>query len=176
MTHGSTRGDTADDLASPASAICALSGSAIGAGVAILALPALAPALASSLLAPAPKTFWMLSRASGLVAGALLAASVLFGLLLSTRLGRSWPGAATTFVLHEQTSLLALALSAFHALMLLGDQHTTFTALEIALPFGASHRPLGVGLGQVALYGMALAARNDRGRFLAILTGALEAV
>jgi len=107
---------------------------------------------------PQPKAWWYLARASGLVAYALLSASMLLGLLLSTRFAKEWPGNASAFALHEQTSLLGLAFGLFHSLVLLGDRHTPFTIAQILLPFGAVYRPFAVGLGQLAVYGMTLVA------------------
>jgi predicted ferric reductase len=116
------------------------------------------PALSRSLSGPQPKAWWYLARASGLVAYALLSASMLLGLLLSTRFAKEWPGNASAFALHEQTSLLGLAFGLFHSLVLLGDRHTPFTIAQILLPFGAVYRPFAVGLGQLAVYGMTLVA------------------
>jgi len=148
--------DELDDLASPRTLAWALVGVAVGSGLALFALPALAPALARSLAAPQPKTWWFLSRASGLVSYALFSASMLLGLLLSTRFAKRWPGSAAAFALHEHTSVLALAFALFHAIVLLGDRTTSFTALGLLLPFGAAYRPQALGLGQLALYGAAL--------------------
>jgi predicted ferric reductase len=129
---------------------------ALGLVLALAVLPDVAPLLADSLSAPQPKAWWYLSRASGLASYALLSISMLLGLLLSTRLAKEWPGGATAFVIHEHMAILGLAFGLFHALVLLGDRHTTFTLAEILLPFGACYRPLAVGMGQIALYGMAV--------------------
>lgn len=146
--------ETADD--DRKSLAWAIAGATIGAGVALLALGDLVPAIAASLSTPQPKTWWYLSRASGLVSYALMSCSMLLGLLLSTRLGKTWPGGATAFELHQHTSLLAIAVGAIHALVLLGDQHTPFTLAELALPFGARYRPFAIGAGQLALYAGAI--------------------
>jgi predicted ferric reductase len=148
--------DGFDELASPSSLAWALGGAIVGAIVALIVLPDLVPPLVGSLSGPQPRTWWYLSRASGLVSYAMLALSMLFGLLLSTKVARQWPGAAAAFSLHEHASILALALALFHGLVLLGDRHTPFGIVDVALPFGATHRPLAVGLGQLAFYGVAL--------------------
>lgn len=148
--------DPFDDLASPRSLAWTLGGAAIGAVLALVLLPDVAPALATSLSGPQPKTWWYLSRASGLVSYALLSASMLLGVLLSTKFAKGWPGSATAFALHEHASVLGLAFALFHAIVLLGDRHTPFTLAELALPFGAAYRPFAVGAGQLAAYGMAL--------------------
>jgi predicted ferric reductase len=145
-----------DELGSPQTIAWALGGVAVGAALALVVLPDVTPALAASLSSAQPRTWWYLSRASGLVSYALLSASMLLGLLLSTRFARAWPGNAAAFALHEHASVLGLAFGLFHALVLLGDRHTPFSAVELVLPFGAAYRPLALGLGQLALYGTAL--------------------
>lgn len=139
-------------------------GLGVGAALAILALPDVAPAVARSMAEARPKTWWYLSRTTGVVAYGLLSASMLLGLLLSTRLAQRWPGAATALDLHRHTSLLGLALSALHALVLLGDRHTPFSPLALAVPFASSHEPFSVGLGQVALYGAVLVTLSSYAR------------
>lgn len=151
-----SRTDDLDDLASPQTIAWALGGVFVGVTLALVVLPDVVPALARALSAPQPRIWWHLSRASGLVAYGLLEASMLLGLLLSTRFAKTWPGTATAFALHEHASILGLAFATFHALVLLGDQHTPFALVEVALPFGAAHRPLAVGAGQLAVYGSAL--------------------
>lgn len=145
-----------DDLASPASLVWAAFGVMIGALLALIVLPRVVPSVVAALSAPQPKVWWQLSRVSGLVSYALLSLSMLLGLLLSTKLAKSWPGSATAFSLHEHASILGLGFASLHAIVLLGDRHTPFTLAEIALPFGAEHRPIAVGIGQLATYGMAL--------------------
>src|SRR5690242_3288463 len=108
--------DEFDELASPESLPWAMASACIGAALAIVVLPEAAPAIGLSLAAPQTKTWWYLSRASGLVSYALLSASMLLGLLLSTKFAKAWPGSAAAFALHEHTSILGLAFALFHAL------------------------------------------------------------
>jgi predicted ferric reductase len=145
-----------DELASPETLGWAAGGVAVGALLALVVLPHVVPSLAASLAAPHPKTWWYLSRASGLVSYALMSASMLLGLLLSTRFAKGWPGNATAFLLHEHTSVLGLAFALFHAIVLLGDRYASFTVTQLVLPFGATYQPIALGLGQLALYGTAL--------------------
>jgi predicted ferric reductase len=148
--------DDLDDLASPRSLLWAAVGVAVGAAAALVVLPAVGPSLAASLTDPQPRVWWYLARTSGLASYALLAASMLLGVLLSTRFAKAWPGSAAAFTLHEHTSVVGLSLALFHGLVLLGDRHTSFTLAEVLLPFSAAYRPLAVGLGQLALYAMVL--------------------
>jgi predicted ferric reductase len=127
---------------------------ALGAAVVV---PTYLPDLTHSLLGPEPKAYWYLSRSSAVVSYVLLWASMIFGLLITTRTARAWPGGPAAFDLHQHTSLLALALALFHALILLGDRYIGYTLGTIAVPFaGVDYKPLEVGLGQIGFYAMAV--------------------
>ena len=76
----------------------------------------------SQLLTATDKHFWYLSRASGVIAYALFWLAVVFGLLLSTRLGKHF-NAARVFALHQYLSLMAVGFAAFHAGILLADNY-----------------------------------------------------
>ena len=125
----------------------------VGTLVAALVLPAWLPNLANSLLGSDPKAFWYLSRGSAFVALTLLWASMAFGLSMSNKLARLWPGAPAAFAMHEYISLLGLAFSIFHGLILLGDHYINFDLRQVIVPFAASsYRPLLVGFGQLGFY------------------------
>lgn len=128
-----------------------------GALLAILVLPHWLPAMNSSLQGSAPQVFWFLSRSSALVAYILLWFSMASGLLITNKLARLWPGGPVAFDLHQYTSLLGLAISLFHALILMGDRYIQFTLPVVLIPFtSAEYRPLWVGLGQVSFYLLAI--------------------
>jgi predicted ferric reductase len=128
-----------------------------GALLALVVLPLWLPGLSGSLVGPVPKGFWYLSRASAWVAYVLLWASMMLGLGLTNRLARLWPGAPTAFELHQHVSLLALAATVFHALVLLGDRYVGYTLGALLLPLASQgYRPFGVGLGQVGFYLLAV--------------------
>jgi predicted ferric reductase len=128
-----------------------------GALLALVVLPHWLPGLSRSLVGSEPKGFWYLSRASGWVAYALLWASMALGLGLTNRLARLWPGAPAAFELHQHVSLLALACTLFHALVLLGDRYVVYSLATLALPFASTgYRPIAVGLGQLAFYTLAV--------------------
>ncbi len=127
-----------------------------GAVLALVALQLGGDALVDALSGPQPKVWWYLSRSSGIVSFGLLATSMAFGLLLSTRFAKSWPGAPVALVLHRDASIVGIAFALVHALVLLGDRYTPFTLAELALPFGAAYRPAVLGLGQLAAYGAVL--------------------
>ena len=128
-------------------------GAAGGAMLAVFVLPAMAPGLTESLLGAAPKAYWYLSRSSAFVAYVLLWMSMAFGLIITNKMSRAWPGGPRAFDLHQFTSLLGLAFGLFHALILTGDQYTNYTLVQVLMPFQSSqYRPLWVGIGQLGFY------------------------
>lgn len=142
---------------SPQTVAGLLVGTVAGLLVAAVALPAWLPGLRDSLLGAEPKAYWYLARSSALAAYGLLWLSMVFGLLMTGRLARVWPGGPTAFDLHQHTSLLGLACALFHALILLGDRYVEASLAQVLVPFAYSgFAPLWVGMGQLALYGMAL--------------------
>jgi predicted ferric reductase len=125
----------------------------LGTGLAIAVLPAWVPALSTSIVSPEPKAFWYLSRSSAFVAYGLLWASMMLGLLMTSKLAPIWPGGPTTYEMHQHSGLLGLGFGLFHGLILLGDHYTGFSIVQVLLPFATtSYRPLWVGLGQMGLY------------------------
>lgn len=128
-----------------------------GAFAADLVLPYWLPGLNASLQGDSPKAFWFLSRASAIVAYILLWLSMVFGLLITNKLARMWPGGPHAFNLHQHFSLLGLAFALFHGLILMGDQYLRFSLGQVLLPFfTTNYRPLWVGLGQLTFYLMGM--------------------
>lgn len=125
----------------------------LGTLLAALVLPAWMPNLTASLLGPDPKAFWYLSRGSAFVALSLLWLSMALGLTMTNKMARTWPGVPAAFAIHEYVSLLGLAFSIFHALILLGDHYIKFDLAQVLVPFAAnSYKPLLVGFGQLGFY------------------------
>ena len=124
-----------------------------GALAGAIALPQWLPGLSASLLGPSPKAYWYLSRASALVAYGLLWLSMVFGLTLTNKMARLWPGGPTMFDLHQHASLLGLAFALFHGLILTGDRYISYSLGQVLTPFASvDYRPIWVGLGQVGFY------------------------
>lgn len=105
----------------------------------------------SQLLTATDKHFWYLSRASGVIAYTLFWLAVVFGLLLSTRLGKHF-NMARVFALHQYLSLIAVAFAAFHAGILLADNFLNLNLWQILLPFGFQTERVGVALGQLGFW------------------------
>ena len=91
--------------------------------------------------------WWLASRASGLVALALVTISVALGLTMAGRLSAK-PGANRVLVaIHEQTAVTGLVAIAVHGLTLLGDPFLNPGITGISIPFAMDYRPLWTGLG-----------------------------
>ena len=125
----------------------------IGMLLAVTLLPTWLPNLTASLMGSNPKAYWYLSRGTAFVSMSLLWVSMAFGLTITNKMARLWPGAPTAFAIHEYVSLLGIAFAMFHGLILLGDHYINFTFAQVAIPFAsASFKPLWVGIGQISFY------------------------
>jgi sulfoxide reductase heme-binding subunit YedZ len=101
---------------------------------------------------PLRSIWWLISRASGVVAFVLISLAVLMGLAMAARTLRR-PGLKRTVVrLHEQVALTALGAIAVHGLSLLGDGWLRPGLRGIAIPFAMSYRPSFTGAGIIAGY------------------------
>lgn len=97
-------------------------------------------------------SFWYLSRASGFVAYLLLWGSVVWGLLLSTGLGRAWMRPPLLLDAHQFLSTVGVGFASFHGLVLMGDRYIRFPLRAVVVPFAASYEPLLVACGQIAIW------------------------
>lgn len=129
----------------------------LGAGaLAALVVKDWTPNLHVSLFGATPKGYWYLSRASGVVAYALVWYAMALGLLITNKLARLWPGGPNAFDLHQHVSLLGMGFSIFHMLVLLGDPKIHLDLVPLLVPFGGiGYRPMWIAMGQVGLYVMA---------------------
>jgi predicted ferric reductase len=131
--------------------------SAAGAVAAVVILPAVLPGLAASLLGPEPKVYWYLARSSAWIAYLLLWASMMMGLMITTKAARLWPGGPAAYDVHQFVSLLSIAFALFHGLILTGDRYIGFSAVQVFIPFSnPAYRPLWVGIGQIGFYALAI--------------------
>ena len=96
--------------------------------------------------------WWYVARASGITAWLMVAASVLWGMALSTRaLGRR-PAAPWLTDLHRFLGALAVAFTGVHLVALWADSYVELGPIDLFVPLATSYRPAPVALGVVALY------------------------
>jgi DMSO/TMAO reductase YedYZ heme-binding membrane subunit len=95
-------------------------------------------------------TFWILARASGLLAYGLLTAAILAGIVLKARpFGRALRPAAVTDV-HRFLALLGLGALALHGTALVLDGAVEITPAALLVPGLVPYRPLWTALGVLA--------------------------
>ncbi len=97
-------------------------------------------------------TWWYINRAAGLVAWALLGASIVVGLLLSSKaLGKKVrPNWIQDF--HRGLSGLAVAFVGVHVAGAIGDNYIHFGAADVLVPFASGWRPIATAWGVVSAY------------------------
>jgi DMSO/TMAO reductase YedYZ heme-binding membrane subunit len=99
---------------------------------------------------------WYCVRALGILAYLVLAASILYGLLLSTKILDVIAHRPVSFALHKDLAIVALVLGTLHGLLLTFDQSFNFTLTAILVPFQSPYAPVAVGIGQLTLYASAV--------------------
>jgi predicted ferric reductase len=96
-------------------------------------------------------TFWLLARASGLTAYALLTMSVLAGLVVKSRpFGRAVKTSAVTDV-HRFLALMGLAMLGLHGVALVLDSTVHMSIAALFVPFLSSYRPTAVAFGVLSM-------------------------
>jgi DMSO/TMAO reductase YedYZ heme-binding membrane subunit len=98
------------------------------------------------------KLWWYAARSNGLVAWALLAASVLWGLALSTKVFRKHPRPAWLLDLHRFLGAAALVFTVVHVSTIMADTYVHFGIVEVLVPFTGSWHPAAVAWGIAGLY------------------------
>ncbi len=103
------------------------------------------------------QVWWFVARSSGIVAWALLTASVVWGLLLSTKVSTTRIAArklrpAWLLDLHRHLGGLAVIFTAIHLAGLVADSYVTFGWAEVFVPMASEWKPGAVAFGVVAMY------------------------
>lgn len=97
-------------------------------------------------------TSWYINRAAGLVAWALLTASVILGLLLSSKVLGKKVKPNWLQDLHRGISGLSAAFVAVHVAGAIGDNYIHFGLKDVLVPGASSWRPLAMAWGVVTTY------------------------
>jgi DMSO/TMAO reductase YedYZ heme-binding membrane subunit len=96
--------------------------------------------------------WWYSARAGGIVAWALLTASVVWGLVMSTKLKPPRVRPAWMLDLHRFLGGLATIFTGVHVGSILLDSYTSFGLADVTVPFVSSWHPDRVAWGIVAMY------------------------
>ena len=95
---------------------------------------------------------WYAARSAGMMAWVLLTASVVWGLLLSTRVLGRRPRANWLLDLHRYLGGLATVFVGVHVLAIVADSYVSFGLADVLVPFASSWKPAAVAWGVVGLY------------------------
>ncbi len=98
---------------------------------------------------------WVFERTFAFLAYGAVAGSVIYGLLLSTKVLDAVAHRPITFALHQDLASFGVGLAAIHGMLLALDKSVPFSLAEIAVPGLAPYAPMWVAAGQVAFYLMA---------------------
>lgn len=98
--------------------------------------------------------WWYTARASGLVAWALLAACVAWGLFLSSRALGKRPPAPWLLDLHRYLAVLLLAFTGMHLASLVADSYVDFGWSELFVPLTSEWQRGAVAWGVIGMYGL----------------------
>jgi predicted ferric reductase len=95
---------------------------------------------------------WYVARSSGIVAWALILATIVWGLLLATRVLGRRPTPAWLLSLHRYLGALTIAFVGVHVGAILLDTYTNFGITDVLIPFTGSWHPVAVAWGIVGMY------------------------
>jgi DMSO/TMAO reductase YedYZ heme-binding membrane subunit len=95
---------------------------------------------------------WYVARSSGLVAWALIVATMAWGLLLATKLLGRRVAPAWLLSLHRYLGALTVVFVAVHVGAILADTYTDFGPVDVLVPFTASWHPVAVAWGIIGMY------------------------
>ncbi len=103
------------------------------------------------------QVWWFVARSSGIVAWALLSTSVVWGLLLSTKVSTTRIAArrlrpAWLLGLHRHLGGLAVIFTAIHLIGIVADSYVTFSWAAVLVPMASEWKPGAVAFGVVAMY------------------------
>jgi predicted ferric reductase len=99
-----------------------------------------------------PQLMWWVARATGMVSAMLLVASVVWGVLFTTRALRPIDRPAWLLAIHRWVSGLACVGIVVHILALVADNYVHFGWAEVFVPGASNWRKVPVALGVVAMY------------------------
>jgi len=95
---------------------------------------------------------WYVARASGLVAWGLVVASILWGLVMATRVLERRPHPAWLLNMHKFLGVLTLVFVGVHVGSILLDSFVHFGLADVLVPLASSWHPVAVACGIVGMY------------------------
>ena len=99
-----------------------------------------------------PQFWWYAARSTGIVAWALSAAAVIWGLLLSTRSARGLAKPAWVLDLHRWLGALTIVVTVAHLGALVADSYIHFDLVDLLVPGASAWKTGAVAWGVVAFW------------------------
>ncbi|MGB8859410.1 MAG: ferric reductase-like transmembrane domain-containing protein [Ilumatobacteraceae bacterium] len=96
--------------------------------------------------------WWYVARSGGIVAWAMLAISMFWGLALSSRFLGKRPKPNWMLDLHRFVGGLATVFTIIHVVALMLDTYVSFGLVDVLVPFTGTYHPLAVAWGIIAMY------------------------
>jgi sulfoxide reductase heme-binding subunit YedZ len=96
------------------------------------------------------QVWWFATRSTGIAALILLTASMVLGILTSSRYARPNLPRFVTMGLHRNVSLLVLVFLALHIVTTIADSFAPVSWTDAVLPFAGTYRPFWLGLGAMS--------------------------
>jgi DMSO/TMAO reductase YedYZ heme-binding membrane subunit len=99
-----------------------------------------------------PHVWWYVARSGGIVSYVLLAASVIWGLAMTTRVLGKRPKNAWLLDLHRFLGGAALVFIVIHVVAIMLDSYVHFGLLDVLVPMHGTWHPAAVAWGIVGIY------------------------
>jgi Ferric reductase like transmembrane component len=96
------------------------------------------------------QVWWFATRSTGIAALVLLTASMVLGILTTSRYARPNLPRFVTMGLHRNVSLLVLVFLGLHIVTTIADSFAPVGWLDVVVPFAGTYRPLWLGLGAMS--------------------------
>lgn len=99
-----------------------------------------------------PQFWWYVTRSSGIVAWLMLTATVIWGILLSTKAFPNQRRPLWLLSMHRWLAGLMLIFLAIHTGALVADNFVTFGLADVTVPYASDWKPGAVALGVVGMW------------------------
>ena len=103
-----------------------------------------------------PQIWWYIARASGIIAWLFITASVIWGIMLSTKLFPAHRRPAWLLDLHRGFGALSVLFVFTHVAALIADNWIHFDIVDVLVPFASEWKPWQVALGVFAMWGLVI--------------------
>lgn len=99
-----------------------------------------------------PQFWWYVARSSGIVSWLMLTATVIWGILLSTKAFPNQRRPLWLVAMHRWLATLMLIFLAIHIAALVADKYVTFGLADVTVPYASDWKPGAVALGVIGMW------------------------